>query len=389
MHRPINCLSLEFAVFVTLICIIGKDSSNLVERSSISYSETQEQWYRQGGDLQDIAGIRRKALRWDGKDRVLSGMWHLSWICHRIGASSSYSSTVSAPKATTFIMLDSSINNGSPPRTPVYFLSIGGPNFMEDIAHPAYVRLGEVGREITTKVKPKAVIVFSAHWQDGPSKIQINAAEQTDLIYDFYGFPPHYYEYDYPNRGSPEIAEKVIERLEGTGIQVERVKRGLDHGVWAGFIVAFDPKKNPLNVPIVQVSLLNGEDVDQHYRMGQALEKLRDEGILIIGAGMAVHNLLDFRAMRMSGGSKLMPYTLSFDEALKEAATAKPAERQAKLSALIKRHDARKAHPTLEHLLPIYVSAGAAGSDVGERLWTFAEMSLNWAQYRFGEVLEA
>lgn len=70
---------------------------------------------------------------------------------------------------------------------------------------------------------------------------------------------------------------------------------------------AFDPKKNPLNVPIVQVSLLNGEDVDQHYRMGQALEKLRDEGILIIGAGMAVHNLLDFRAMRMSGGSKLMP----------------------------------------------------------------------------------
>lgn len=57
MHRPINCLSLEFAVFVTLICIIGKDSSNLVERSSISYSETQEQWYRQGGDLQDIAGV--------------------------------------------------------------------------------------------------------------------------------------------------------------------------------------------------------------------------------------------------------------------------------------------------------------------------------------------
>lgn len=85
----------------------------------------------------------------------------------------------------------------------------------------------------------------------------------------------------------------------------------------------------------------------------------------------------------------LFRYTLSFDEALKEAATAKPAERQAKLSALIKRHDARKAHPTLEHLLPIYVSAGAAGSDVGERLWTFAEMSLNWAQYRFGEVLEA
>ena len=61
---------------------------------------------------------------------------------------------------------------------------------------------------------------------------------------------------------------------------------------------AFDPKKNPLNVPIVQVSLLGNEDPDQHYRIGRALEKLRDEGVLIIGAGMAVHNLHDFRKMR-------------------------------------------------------------------------------------------
>jgi 4,5-DOPA dioxygenase extradiol len=51
----------------------------------------------------------------------------------------------------------------------------------------------------------------------------------------------------------------------------------------------------------VQVSLYNNEDPDQHYRMGQALESLRDEGILIIGAGMAVHNLLDFRAARGTG----------------------------------------------------------------------------------------
>jgi 4,5-DOPA dioxygenase extradiol len=54
----------------------------------------------------------------------------------------------------------------------------------------------------------------------------------------------------------------------------------------------------------------------------------------------------------------------------------------------MKRSDARNAHPTLEHILPVYVSAGAAGSDVGEQLWTFPEMSLNWAQYRFGKVSE-
>jgi len=134
------------------------------------------------------------------------------------------------------IMSESSHLN-SPSRTPVYFLGIGGPNFMENTKHPAYAKLAAVGREITTKVKPKAVVVFSAHWQEGPSKIQINVAEQTDIIYDFYGFPPHYYEYEYPNKGSPEVAEKVIEKLAVAGIEVERVKRGLDHGVWAGFIV--------------------------------------------------------------------------------------------------------------------------------------------------------
>lgn len=66
---------------------------------------------------------------------------------------------------------------------------------------------------------------------------------------------------------------------------------------------AFNPKKNPLNVPIVQVSLFNNEDTDQHYRVGQALEGLRNEGILIIGAGMAVHNLHDFRATRGTGAT--------------------------------------------------------------------------------------
>jgi 4,5-DOPA dioxygenase extradiol len=125
---------------------------------------------------------------------------------------------------------------------PVYFLSIGGPNFINATDHPAYSKLAAVGQEITTKVKPKAIVVFSAHWQGGPNKILINAAEHTDLIYDFYGFPPHYYKYEYPNKGSPSVAEKVIEKLGGAGIEVERVKRGLDHGVWAGFMAGRLPR---------------------------------------------------------------------------------------------------------------------------------------------------
>ncbi|KAJ8124003.1 hypothetical protein ONZ43_g174 [Nemania bipapillata] len=272
----------------------------------------------------------------------------------------------------------------SPPRMPVYFLGIGGPNFMENTRHPAYLKLAETGAEITTKVKPKAVVVFSAHWQDGPSRVSVNAAEDTDLIYDFYGFPAHYYEYKYPNKGSPEVAEKVVQKLAGAGIQVEKVKRGLDHGAWVGFLAAFDPEHNPLSVPIVQVSLFNNEDAGLHYRMGQALEGLRDDGILIIGAGMTAHNLHDYRASR--GSTKPKPYASSFDDALKDAVSTKPEDRQAEMSTLMKRGDARQAHPTLEHILPMYVAAGAAGLDVGERLWAMPEGSLNWAQYRFGTI---
>ncbi len=133
-------------------------------------------------------------------------------------------------------MSEAASHSKSPSRMPVYFLGIGGPNFMEAKDHPAFLKLGETGREITTKVKPKAVVVFSAHWQHGPRTVAVNVAEKTDLIYDFYGFPPHYYEYEYPNKGSREVAEKVIEELSIAGIEVDRVHRGLDHGVWVGFL---------------------------------------------------------------------------------------------------------------------------------------------------------
>ncbi|KAF7196678.1 4,5-DOPA dioxygenase extradiol [Pseudocercospora fuligena] len=253
----------------------------------------------------------------------------------------------------------------STPKTPVYFLSIGGPNFMEQTDHPAFHKLGEVGREITTKVQPKAVVVISAHWEGSRDTVKINVAEHTDIIYDFFGFPPRYYRYKFPNRGSPEIADQVIEFLEGAAINVERAERGLDHGVW--------------------VSLFADEDVDMHYRLGQALAPLRQRGIMIVGAGMAVHNLNDFRRMRVTGQTT-MPYASSFDELLSSAVAVSPDQRQKQLRALLKTPEAQAAHPTKEHIMPLVVAAGAATSDRGKRLWTYPEGSLIWAQYRFGEL---
>ncbi len=148
--------------------------------------------------------------------------------------------------------------------------------------------------------------------------------------------------------------------------------------------MAFDPETNPLKVPVVQVSLFHTEDPEQHMALGRAVSKLRDEGIQIICSGMAVHNLRD---MHRAFGGEIMSYSKTFDEALRSAVESEPGkERDEKMAQLLKRSDARGAHPTFEHLLPIHIGVGAAGNDKGRRLWTLAEGSFSWAQYRFGEV---
>lgn len=137
----------------------------------------------------------------------------------------------------------------------------------------------------------------------------------------------------------------------------------------------------------MQVSLFDTEDPDQHYRLGQAVSALRAENIQIIVSGMAVHNLRDMRLAMSSPGP--LPYTVTFDKALKEAVTSSPDERQAKMAALLKRPDGRKAHPTFEHLLPVHIGAGAAAEDKAVQLFTLPEGSMSWAQYRFGDLPSA
>ncbi|KAK0749591.1 Extradiol ring-cleavage dioxygenase, class III enzyme, subunit B [Schizothecium vesticola] len=271
-------------------------------------------------------------------------------------------------------------------RPPVYFLSHGGPDVQYNTEHPAYPILQAIGKEITQKVKPTAVVVFSAHWQpEGPSdEIHANNAEKTDLIYDFYGFPPEFYRATFPSTGSPALAARILSLLSAAGIRARALSRGLDHGVFSGFNVAFPPATNPLTVPLVQVSLFASEDPDAHHALGAAVASLRDAGVVIIGTGMTVHNLRDMRRALAAPGP--MPYAASFDEALKEAVEAPVAERQARMRELVKRRDAREAHPWMDHLMPLYVAAGAAGTDVGVRTWTLQEASFAWGQYRFGEV---
>ncbi|KAF4509006.1 hypothetical protein G6O67_005320 [Ophiocordyceps sinensis] len=261
----------------------------------------------------------------------------------------------------------------------------GGPDVQYNTEHPVYPVLQDIGREITQRLKPKAVVVFSAHWMGKKDTILINKEEHVDLVYDFYGFPDHFYKAQYPNQGSPELASQIMAMLSEAGIQSLGVTRGLDHGVWSGFSVAFDPQTNPLDVPLVQVSLFKSESPRDHYALGRAVARLRQDGIVIIGAGMTVHNLRDMHVV--FGGNKIpLPYSVSFDNAVKEAVEVDPSVREDKMAEVCTRPDARQAHPFMDHLMPLFIAAGAAQDDRGRQTWTMHEGSFAWAQYRFGDL---
>ena len=56
---------------------------------------------------------------------------------------------------------------------------------MYNVEHPVFKQLQSIGKEITTKVKPAAIVVFSAHWQAaGHNRIEVNTKEDADLIYE-------------------------------------------------------------------------------------------------------------------------------------------------------------------------------------------------------------
>ncbi|HWO62620.1 MAG TPA: class III extradiol ring-cleavage dioxygenase [Umezawaea sp.] len=231
-------------------------------------------------------------------------------------------------------------------RMPSLYLSHGAPPLADDPIWP-----GELAAWSADLPKPKAILVVSAHWEEAP--LTIGATTTVPLLYDFYGFPEHYYRVRYASPGAPELAEQVRKLLRTPQTPVHQDEtRGLDHGAYVPLVEMFPDA----DVPVLQISMPT-LDPNELMLIGRKLAPLRDEGVLIVGSGFFTHNL---RALSPSG--QVTSVMAEFDDWGRRTLEAQD------LDALLDfQHKApawRLAHPRTEHFAPLFVALGAGADDL-------------------------
>ncbi|MBT9368352.1 class III extradiol ring-cleavage dioxygenase [Rhizobium sp. CSW-27] len=271
-------------------------------------------------------------------------------------------------------------------RFPVYFIPHGGGPwpFMEfpknDEGKGPWDDLDGFLRGLDAEIgrRPKAVLVVSGHWETEPVPT-LSTAARPSMLFDYYNFPPHTYELSYPAPNSLELAARARQLLSDAGIaSSEDPARGFDHGVFIPFMLIY-PKAD---VPITMISLKNTLDVESHVAIGKALQPLRDEDVLIIASGMSYHNMRKFR----SAEPEHVTEAVRFDDWLTDAVETPDADaRAAQLAGWQDNPDARACHvPDHDHLVPLFVAAGAAGEDRGRRIFRGSVLGKPYSAFRFG-----
>ena len=235
-------------------------------------------------------------------------------------------------------------------RHPVLFVSHGAPDAL--LAAGASVALWRrLGAGLP---RPRAILVISAHW--AAREPTVSSAAHPDTIHDFGGFPEALYAMRYPAPGAPELAGRVRELLAAADLPcVEAPDRGLDHGAWIP-LKAMYPQAD---VPVAQLALQPFAGTAWQHRIGKALQPLRDAGVLILASGAVTHN---FGWLTWGRTTQPLPAARDFADWMGDALARDdlPALLDYRRQSL----QGAAAHPTEEHLLPLFVALGAA--DPGE-----------------------
>lgn len=191
--------------------------------------------------------------------------------------------------------------------------------------------------------RPKAIVCVSAHWYTRGSFITAN--ERPATLHDFSGFPRALSEVRYPCPGSPALAAEICQR--SAGIIQASLDWGLDHGTWS-LLVHLYPDAD---IPVLQLSLDSAATPESLFQLGQSLQWLRDEEVMMIGSGNIVHNLQ--RWLHHPDGP--FDWARDFDQAIAAALVERDDLALMQYSSL---PGAELAVPTPEHFLPLLVIAG-------------------------------
>lgn len=237
---------------------------------------------------------------------------------------------------------------------PSLFLSHGSPMLAVQGSSTGHF-LDRLGDELP---RPDAIVVASAHFMAATPSV--GAAANPATVHDFGGFPRELYDIQYPVPGAPRLAERIADLLADAGFAPTLLpNHGIDHGVW----VPLRRMYPQADIPMVPMSVNPAGDAAHHFAVGKALASLRSEGVLVIGSGGFVHNLgdLDWR----HPDAAMPPWASEFADWMRQRLASHD------LDALLdwerQAPHTRRAHPTVEHLMPLFVALGAGGGDAPVR----------------------
>ena len=165
-------------------------------------------------------------------------------------------------------------------KMPVLFLGHGSP--MNAIEENEFVlAFKQLGKAL---VRPNAILCISAHWETKGTFV--TAMQHPPTIHDFGGFPQALFDVQYPESGSPALAQEIKNTVSKTAVGLDN-KWGLDHGAWS-VIKHLYPNAD---IPVIQMSIDYTQPPQYHYELAKEISNLRQKGVLIIGSGNMVHNL--------------------------------------------------------------------------------------------------
>lgn len=217
---------------------------------------------------------------------------------------------------------------------------------------PAMTFLEGLAAEL--KHAPRAIIVSSAHHDTVMTSISSGRFPST--LHDFGGFPDELYAMTYPAPGSPQLANDIATCLTAAGIanQLDGNK-GFDHGCWTPLMLAW-PKAD---IPVVQVSISSQASPEWHYDLGLALSDFRKDNVLVIGSGSMTHNLPAYFNGCHSENAPPLDWVSQFSSWIGNALAC--GDTDAVLHAIESAPTGKINHPTMDHILPLFVAYGAGG----------------------------